>query len=144
MARHVRSFSMAFLAAFLAILTSGCGGKDYEGPQRAEVKGKVSFNGEPIKNGTINLKPLDTEGGRSAGGTITDGQYLIPEENGPTFGKYRVEIFAFEPIGGASGNGDAEEADKTKQILPAKFNNDSTIELEVDKEVVEEDFDLKP
>jgi hypothetical protein len=41
-----------FLAAGLALLVAGCGG-----PQMAPVKGKVMFNGKPVKDAAVTFAP---------------------------------------------------------------------------------------
>ncbi len=132
---------LTLVACMLTVLASGCG-PSYEGPQRAKVTGTVNHNGAPVKNGTINLRP-ESDGGRVAGGSIVDGKYEILEANGPTLGEYKVEIFAFEPIGGGSSGGDAEEDEKTRQVLPQQFNAKTTLTLKVDSPDVTKDFDLK-
>jgi hypothetical protein len=84
-----------------SVLLAGCGGDD---GGRATVKGRVSFSGTPIHEGAINLIPLDSQS-RRVGGSITDGTYeLTGEQSGPMLGKYRVEIFGFEPVAARAGS----------------------------------------
>ena len=52
-ARHPMTWLM------IACLTTGCGGE--EGLERAEVTGKVTFDGRPIENGSISFR---LDGGR--------------------------------------------------------------------------------
>ena len=124
-------------------LVCGCGSSSDEGPRRAAVFGTVTLNGEPIQNGTLNLKPLSRGSSGPTGGPIRDGRYSIPSEVGPTFGKYRVEIYGFEKIASELKDIDSvDEADKTRQIVPAKYNTKSNVELEVKSESVQQDFSI--
>jgi hypothetical protein len=132
---------MASLLVVSSLLLAGCGGGD---GGRATVKGTVTLNGTPIQDGAINLIPTDSEL-RRVGGQITKGAYeLSGEQSGPLPGSYRVEIYGFEPIGapaaGESGDADAESA--TRQVVPAQFNTESDLTLEVDSSEVEKNFDL--
>ncbi len=125
-----------------SVLLGGCGGGDGS----ATVKGQVTFDGTPIKDGAINLIPIDSDL-RRVGGSISDGAYeLTGVQSGPMPGKYRVEIYAFEPIAAPSGaeEGDAEADSATRQVLPPKFNAESDMELDVNASLVEKDFALTP
>lgn len=127
-----------FAAMNLLLLAVGCGGASYEGESRSEVSGSVSYNGAPVQQGTINLTPIG-HAGRSASASIEAGKYLIAEDQGPNLGKYRVEIFVFEP----PKNAPAEDADVGMvQVAPKEFNEESTVELEVDGRKVQKDFTL--
>jgi len=126
------------------LLLSGCSSQSYEGPKRFEMSGTVTFDGKPITEGTISLIPAGGRGSRRVAATIENGAYSIPEESGPNLGKYSVEICAYEPVGppGAAINEDMSVP--TKQVLPAKFNDKTTLEVEiVDGENVH-DFTLTP
>jgi hypothetical protein len=137
---------IASLLMVTSLLLAGCGG-DVGG--RATVKGRVTLGGTPIKQGSINLVPLDSAGSDATGvgGPITDGTYeLSGEQSGPMLGKYRVQIYGFEPIAPRRGAeaGDAEAESATRQVVPREFNEESTLELDVDSTLVEKDFDLTP
>jgi hypothetical protein len=93
---NVNSWSAALLL-FGAVALVGCGGGDTG--NRAEVKGRVTLDGQPISEGAVNLIPMDGDTGR-VGGPISQGEYAIPRDRGPAPGKYRVEIFGFEPVAG--------------------------------------------
>ncbi len=133
---------MLYCRAVVAIATlcliAGCGG-GYEGGQRAELKGKVTFDGEPVTQGAFNLIPVGHDGNKVSV-PITDGVIAIPEASGPAFGKYRVEVYYFKPINPTAADADAASA--TQQMIPARFNAESTLELDVDAAKMEKDFDL--
>ena len=138
MIRIVYSGSAALLAGVVLVAFAGCGSGGYDGPQRAEVTGTVAFDGAPVANGTINLIPQSE--GRQVGVTIIDGTYTFAGNDGPTFGKYKVEIFGFEPK--ETPEGADEDHGSSKQILPAKFNAETELELDVSGPKLTKDFAL--
>jgi hypothetical protein len=74
------------LAALL--MAAGCG-DSYGG--RMEVTGEVKLVGEPIKDGTIQFKPLDNQD-TTGGAQIVNGTYKVPRKQGLKPGKYLVSI----------------------------------------------------
>lgn len=74
----------------MAAAVAGCGGGEAEG-EGVAFSGNVSFDGAPVEEGTITLVP---EGGAEAPVTtsITDGVFKTSRLDGPSPGKYRVEI----------------------------------------------------
>lgn len=141
-----RSNVLAFSICTAALLLGGCG-PGYEGEQRAEVSGSVKVDGESVEEGSLNLIPIGHDG-RAASVPIENGAFLIPEKDGPNLGKYRVEIYAFKYIGPAADVTN-EELDSeliernTRQILPSEFNQESTLEIDIDSAKFQKDFDLK-
>ncbi len=134
----------ALIAAVLFGAVIGCGGEGYEGPKRAEVKGNVTFGGEPVAQGTLNLIPVGHEGNKVSV-PITNGAYEIPEARGPNAGKHRVEIYSFKPSAAPAGaEGDADAASATQQVIPPKYNTESTQEVEIVDGENRHDFDLTP
>jgi hypothetical protein len=128
-----------FLVGSLAL--AGCGAGD--SGNRAEVKGRVTLDGQPISEGAVNLIPIDGDTAR-VGGPISQGEYTIPRDRGPAPGKYRVEIFGFEPVTATRGadptDSDAQSA--TRQVVPPKYNTRTELELDVSGSLVEKDFEL--
>ena len=126
-------------ATSLVVLATGCGsGPGYEGEPRTEVSGSVTFKGLPVQQGTISLAPIG-HSGRAASASIEAGKFLIAEEQGPNLGKYRVEIYVFQPPKNAA----PEDADAgMEQVAPKEFNTESNVELEVDSAKVVKDFSL--
>ena len=136
---------LGWMAALLvgSLLFAGCGGGN---AGMATVKGKVTFNGTPIQDGAINLLPTDGQSGR-VGGPITEGAYeLTVDLAGESSRSFIVEISAFEAVGPPRGatEGDAEAESATRQIIPRQYNADSNLELVVDSNLVEKNFDLTP
>lgn len=83
-------------AAVLLLFLNGC---EQSGPQRAEVSGTVKFDGEPIKEGSINFFPTDGTKGPEAGAVVSDGRFHIPRATGPVVGKHTVELKYFGDTG---------------------------------------------
>lgn len=119
----------------LAVVVAGCGGGDpnaYEGTKRFAVKGKVTFNGEPVDGGVIALQGLDNEKQRKSGGLIVNGEYNIPEAKGPNSGKYRFEIMWPKPTGEKGKDADTGEAiDIKRNVIPEKYNAASELAEEI-------------
>ncbi len=97
---------------------TGCGGgADYEGAERAAVSGKVTLDGSPVPFGTVAF--LGGGSQRRATGTIRDGTYSIPEEQGPNLGKYQVEIIGYEhapQTPASTGTEGEEEEDRDEDV----------------------------
>ena len=127
----LRSITVCLLGSLIAISLSGCV-PSYDGPPRAEISGNVSINGEPLADGVLNLVP-DGHDGRSVSVPVAAGRYFIQDAGGPNFGKYKVEIYGFEEAS-------TEEED---QFIPAKFNAETQLVLEINEPVVLQDWNLK-
>lgn len=81
------------LVLFLSVFaTLGCGG-GYDGPDRYALYGTVTREGEPLREGTIQLTP--NGGGPAAMTAITEGEYEFTAETGPVVGDHEVKIIRF-------------------------------------------------
>jgi hypothetical protein len=84
----------------VATLVLGCWGGN--GLNLAKVQGKVTYKGQPIKNGTVFFMPDDSKGtiGPPAVGSITsDGSYIMSTESagdGAIVGSHKVGITGLE------------------------------------------------
>ena len=82
--------AIAAIAAILA-LTTGCGSG---GTSKGPVKGKVTFNGQPVTGGSISLTPAGELKATIAGGEVgADGTFVITTEkqgDGAAIGKHTV------------------------------------------------------
>src|SRR6185437_4574417 len=85
-----------------ATLTPFAGCSPSNGLDLAKVRGKVTYRGEPVKNGTVFFMPDDTKGtvGPPAVGSITaDGSYVMSTESagdGVIVGSHKVGITGVE------------------------------------------------
>jgi hypothetical protein len=117
----------------------GCGGGEVP---RAAVSGNVTLDGKPLEEGVILFTPLAE--GPSAGGEIHQGKDQLPEERGPSPGKYRVEIRAYRGTGKMVTDEVSGTTSEVKvSIVPPRYNNKSTLEADVKPEGPNEfDFTL--
>lgn len=143
----VSRFAVAVAAMICgAFLLPGCGGNGAE-LNRAEVSGDVTVNGAPLEEGSIAFLPTEGTQGPSVGGTINQGRYLIPVEEGPVVGTYRVEIRATRETGRKIEAGPPSPPgtmiDEVKAFIPAKYNAKSTLTAEIKSGTNESDYDLR-
>ncbi len=139
--------ALRFPGLFFAICVAGlvgCGGGS-SADQRAAVRGSVSLDNQPIDGATINFIALDSQG-RNVGATTIQGDYEIPAERGPNPGRYRVEISWHRPLGPVPEMGDefddARPEPETRQVLPAQYNEQSTLEVVIEPGENEHSFQL--
>jgi hypothetical protein len=129
---------LSAVIAILAVVISGCGGP------RGAVSGTVTVDGTPIENGTITFDPEDGKGKGKTAAEIVGGKYELPADRGPLPGKYKVEFTSQKKTGNKLPTGDGDQMrDETAQVLPAKFNTQSTYNVEIKKGTNKNDFDLK-
>ncbi len=87
------------------VLVSIVGGGCRFEPRREHVHGTVSYDGQPIENGTIELIPVDGTPGPSLGSSIAAGRFDVPPEKGPRpGGTYKVVITAIRDSGQTAPN----------------------------------------
>ena len=130
--------SVVLLCAALA----GCSKREYSGPQRFPLSGKVTYEGQPIDVGSIAFLPQGADQ-RVSGGYIMDGQYSVPEAQGANAGKHRIEI-RWQKLTGKKTR-DPHSEDVTEQRaegLPANYHKDSELTVEVSDKQTTFDFDL--
>ena len=110
---------LVLLTLFAAILPGvGCSKRE-----TFAVTGKVTFNGEPVSNGEIQLLPAD-QNGPPAAAVINGGEYRLLARPGAK----RVSIRAARQAGAApKGALGASFED----YIPAEFNSQSTLTADV-------------
>jgi hypothetical protein len=129
-------------------MTGGCGSSN-----RGAVTGKVTVNGELLKEGQLAFVPLDSGLGPSAGAGIINGEYKIDAAKGPLAGEYRVEINAFRKTGKKTWDGMGDEqgpagkknfVEEVEAFIPPKYNTASELRATIKAgEVNVYDFDLE-
>ena len=109
----------AILILCLCLTHLGCS-KEKAEPNRYAVSGTVTLNGQPLKEGRIYFKTVET--GANDGADIKDGKFAGQSEAGPK----RVEVSSLRtvPIKGAKPPMPTESKEET---LPAKYNQQSTL-----------------
>lgn len=121
------------------------------------IAGRVTYRGQPVKNGTINFLPIRGSGatasGRISNGAVSNVTTRRPGD-GIMEGRYQVTIIAFEEgrteqredrFNGPTPGEVAELATNTKVLIPLKYSSlhesDLTINVSADNSTFE--FDLK-
>lgn len=99
------------------------------------VEGAATFDGAPIDGGALTLDPLPGTAGRSVGTTISGGKYKLSGAAAPALGKYRVVIRWVRKTGRmvpipTNPNG-SERMEEIGETLPVRYNDQSTLEIEV-------------
>lgn len=134
---------LSLLAALLLSLTvaAGCGAK---GDETAIVRGKVTYNGKPVPNGTVMFNP-DSPGPSATGDIQPDGSYTLgtyKPGDGAVIGKHTVVIVAMQDQAGALPE---QRSPTPPPIVPMKYTSPATSDLKAQVEQKENtiNFDLK-
>jgi hypothetical protein len=123
------------LTAF-TLLAAGCS-------SHVPLAGDVTFDGQPIDEGTITfVTPQGAKEETKSTCRIEGGKYKFEKDSGPAPGKYKVEITWLKKTGKKVPTGDLEPQDEKLQVLPAKFNTQTTLTAEVKSGVKKLDFAL--
>lgn len=139
------------LLAVILICSLGCGGSG--GPERANVTGQVTFDGQPVEKGVIAFVPDGSTVGPTSGAIIENGRYRTQSGGGPVLGSHRVEIVAHRPgkkievagIGGAATGPSASGAtQETEMYIPAEYNANSMLTVNIKSGTNTHDFALQP
>jgi len=129
-------FGVGVFSCFVAI--AGCSPE--AGPQLPptyKVIGAVTLDGEPVQEGSIVFESEEDLAAGHPPGTadIKGGKY----EANVSAGKKKVSIMAEKEIGPPDETGVAP----TEEIIPAKYNENTTLECEVKKGENKFDFELE-
>ncbi|MBN2292014.1 MAG: hypothetical protein JXM70_06280 [Pirellulales bacterium] len=120
----------------MATLVVGCS----QGPPMGEVTGNVVINGTPAKTGSISFFPVDGKS-TTTGASITDGKYsaMVP------LGKVKIELRVSKVVGQKKlyPTPDSPVQPIMQEVLPPKYNNQTNLEMEVQKGTNQKDFDIK-
>lgn len=119
---------LALVVATSIVLTGCLRGTD--GVDRVVVRGTVTYNGKPVKDGNIRFVPQHGAKAPVSGGSIVNGQYEIGMRGGVPVGKHHVEITSFRKL--PKRYADAPEGMVPKeQLLPKKYNTETELEQEI-------------
>ena len=125
------------------VLTSaiaiGCGGGVPDGPSVYTVEGTVSYSGQPLKDADLLVRTVD--GKHAAGAKVTDGKFVLKAP----VGQSKVEITAMREIPGEFREENPGERVAVKeQFIPARYNSESTLQLDVKANQQDVAFNLEP
>jgi hypothetical protein len=125
----------AGIGAFVLIaLCAGCEG----GVPKAEVTGTVTLDSTPVDGGAISFRPDE---GPTAGSPIKDGKYTAEVP----LGKAEVTITWARPTGRkhrAFADGKSPFIEDTKEGIPAKYNQQTTLSIDVKPGKNEKNWEL--
>jgi hypothetical protein len=132
--RIVRACCGGALLVILFVL-AGCGGAS-----EGQVSGTVKVDGEPLKTGAITFIPVDGKT-QTAGGNIDNGRYSVKVP----VSVMKVAINAPKIVGYKKlyPTPDSETRPLTKEALPAKYNEQTELQLDVKPGPNAKDWDLK-
>ncbi len=131
MKRLVLFWGLASLSMASLLLGFGC--SPGNGLNLAKVRGKVTYKGEPIKNGTVFFMPDDSKGtvGPPAVGTITsDGSYIMSTESagdGVIVGSHKVGITGVEEKPMSSGSAAPTPESDSQGYMKAKAKDAAAV-----------------
>ena len=130
------------IVAFCLLPCLGCG---QSGPVRGDVQGKVTVDGESVENGAIVFTPLEGIEGAPMQYEIKGGTYSSAATGkGVPVGKNSVYISGTKPTGRQSLNFvTGEMSDDFVEYIPAKYNERTTLEVEVEDGNNTFDFELE-
>ncbi len=137
-----RRLPVAALAVALSLsCAAGCGDSG-KPPPRAVVAGKVTVDGQPLTDGAVLFDPADR--GPRARATVKDGSYSLSAQSGAIIGRNKVRIEGYRETGRVYQPPNRGHAiPEIAQYLPAKWNKESTIEVEVKKGSNQHDFEVQ-
>jgi hypothetical protein len=130
------------VCSLAALLATGCSGDD--GPKRFPLSGSVSFQGEPVAQGSIRFVPED-KAQQQEGAVIKDGKYnaMLTE------GKKQVVIEAFRPkkedpnIPKRPGGVPLGGAQDTEMYIPEQYNAKTTLSVVAGPDTSKHDFEMQ-
>jgi len=122
----------------------GCTGA----PEPAGVAGLVTFQGQPVEDGSIRFFPRDGTPGGGIGAVIQNGQYRVPIEERLASGKYYVAVTATRATGKQVPRFDVKPGEPTTmpevvQYIPTKYSGDYSLTVELPAGESQQDFLLQ-
>jgi hypothetical protein len=128
------------LAAVSFCGSAGCGKKN-------ALHGTVTYDGQLVDRGIIVFIPADQPNADAAqqakvADQIVDGKYSLSAERPLPPGKYRVEI-TWDKIIGKTVKSKNNVKYETEQLLPDKYNKESTLIREIKSSDSKLDFELE-
>ena len=126
----------AFVCGVYLIL-AGCN----SGVQWIQVKGTVKFNGAPLEKGMVQFEAKDGKSPSAKGGIIENGIYTAEVPAGEQI----VRITSNKVVGQRpmyKDMPDSKMMDITEQLIPKKYNTETTLKATVTAQKNDLDFNL--
>jgi hypothetical protein len=135
-AKRFGRLAFVMLAAAV-VFSTGC---DSKRPKTAVVRGKVTYDGRPVPNGTITFIP--TSGPTATGEIQSDGSYTLTTSrsgDGAVLGQHKVVIVAMQDM---SGRLPEERVALPPPIIPEKYTSIATSDLRAEVQEGENTFNF--
>lgn len=135
--RHPRV--LLIIIGCLSMTFGGCSKKS----EQFEIRGQVTYQGQPIADGKILFMPID-ESRPQAIAKIVDGEYVTASPGGVFVGEYKVQVFGYRGNGKIQDLGELYGGKQEQQVqyVPAKFNQETELTVDISSEESEYDFEL--
>ena len=114
-----RAIMASTVGSMICAAAFGCGRDD--GPQRYNLSGNISYEGEPIRGGWIVFAP---ESGPGATANIEDGKYATREGWGTVGGIHTIEVVALGGVALPDSKADGGMNAAGKTMFSYKFTKD--------------------
>jgi hypothetical protein len=121
--------------AIALLVLAGCGGGVEDQPEMGRVTGTVTLDGDPLPNAHIAFAPLGDEGGTSTATANEDGYYELNYKRdikGAVVGKHNVRVWTVADEGDSIDEATGRPIPKPEEVVPARYNEESTYEKEVE------------
>jgi len=120
---YFRFFALLLAIAAPMLLSAGC----QKGPPTGKVRGRVTFKGQPVKEGRVTFLN-DKQGGAAEALIAGDGSYAVP--NGVAVGEYVIEITPLVEMKDTDpGKSPPAPVEKPAPDIPKKYRMQGTTPL---------------
>lgn len=126
----------SLIATFLlgALLTLGCN----RGPAVGTLKGSITIDGQPVDGGIVRFVPVNGES-QPADSRVDAGTYSVTMP----VGEKKIEVFWAKSLTGAKAVDTASQgSEQIVQMIPAKYNTQTTLTHTIEKGEHVQDFVL--
>ena len=129
------SVVVCVLVATSTLIIAGCeGGRDTE---TVSIQGKVTFNGDPVPEGSVLVFESKDAGASRTTTLSADGAYALSGASAIPPGSYKVAITP-----PSSDESESPEENETDFSVPQKFQSTSTTDLTVDITTDKRTYDI--
>jgi hypothetical protein len=134
----MNSFSLSFGTWIILLVLCGCSNQAPTG----KVTGEVTLDGQPIKDGAVMFIPADGQG-QTGGAAIKEGKFVAEQV---PIAKMKVEIHGNKLTGRkikAYDTPDSPVSDEIVEAVPARYNFQTELTLDIKKGEQDVRYDLK-
>lgn len=122
----------------ISIASLGCGGADPKAPKLYTVSGTVTWDGQPLKDAAMVFRSSD--GKNSAGATVTDGKFTAKLVAGTS--NVQVNSLVDSPDGKFKEENPGQRVPVKVELIPKKYNSETTLKIDVKGDTKDAKFDL--